>query len=261
MLIGWLVEYLFTHEYLFCIFVFFNHNLITKLLDMLIAILLGALGLLQPDPRPKYNLTHAYFLGCGNQDLISCQKNILDSPFEKIIYSFVNGRPTGLWPNGSKWNHTGHIWNKTGLVPGINPFVDPFDLAFVQGNTFGTDRQWRVRGLNAAFAGELRKKKKKLLISLGGGDTAQKVSGVAVGRLFTHLWLLQKLDNTALHRWVKAVSAFVLGGNPYGVTFDGVDIDNEEGHSPGDPGGCGLDNWKCPYGKEVHWQRGRCCYI
>jgi hypothetical protein len=178
----------------------------------------------------------------------------MDSPFERIIYSFVNGRPTGIWPNGTLANETGSKWNHTGNVTGNSPFIDPFDLAFSQDDTHGSNRQWRTRGLNAAFAGELRKKKKKLLISLGGGDTAasdESKPGTAVGRLFTHLWHLQKLDNTTLHRWVKKVSAFVLGENSYGVTFDGVDIDNEEGHDPGNPDGCGADEWKCPYGEEM----------
>ena len=51
-------------------------------------------------PRPTVNLSHVYFMSCGDwefsikdseQKLSECQANILSSPFETIIYAFVNG--------------------------------------------------------------------------------------------------------------------------------------------------------------------------
>jgi hypothetical protein len=60
-----------------------------------------SVSLMQPATNPKY----AYFNGCGNWEtfasaetarqattLSPCQQNVLESPFDHIIYSFVNGR-------------------------------------------------------------------------------------------------------------------------------------------------------------------------
>jgi hypothetical protein len=207
-------------------------------------------------PPSQVSATHpryAYFIGCGEWEHFSsaevartastlspCQQNIIESPFEYIIYSFVNGK------------------QRAGELGGR---VDPFQLDFINDAT--TLDPWLARALDKNFASKMSARGKKLMISIGGGDVDGD-SPVAMGRVFTSLFVNQTVNSEATTDWVQLVGRFVNGDNQENVVFDGVDFDNEEGHHPddgslpsttGEGKNCSTNPafpfWQCPYHTET----------
>ena len=218
---------------------------------------------------------YTFFQGCGEgkswdtdyeTHIHRCQQNLLESPFNKIVYSFVNGKDVSK-------NRTVNR-AALGCLPDRDlTCVDPFQLTFAQ----NVSNPWKAYGLDAAFAQKMRLRGKELLVGLGGGDNGDTCQ--AVGRIFTQLYKMSKQDSSITDRFASTVSSFLRGDTKAqgvgstGVSFDGIVWDNEEAHTHLDnistPDPCTRkednahcpDNWLCPVGNEVLSSRGGMDFI
>jgi hypothetical protein len=135
-----------------------------------------------------------YFEGCqysgdyrqADSERRACQEDLLNSPFQVIIFSFVNG---AVADPARPWD------------------VDPFALDFTGD---GSSDPWAIKGFHAkdfgSFAHRLRSKGKKLLFSIGGGDVSVPGRRIAIGRVFTKLWNQSREDSSTATRWAQKVN-------------------------------------------------------
>jgi hypothetical protein len=160
------------------------------------AVLVASLALAASAATPGWLASEqstVYFQGCKYSadysqiaaDLAACQQDLLDSPFKRIVFSFVNGAVAN---RSMPWQ------------------VDPFELDFANDGK-GSD-PWLLKGFGASdlqnFAYRLRQRGKSVLFSIGGGDAGEgaDATGAAVGRIFTLLWRQSRTDDTVARRFV-----------------------------------------------------------